>query len=111
MVWVTDDEIRAIAEHEGTTYGEILIHRTRLVGTRRSLQEYANGDCTYFDPQARRCTIYRARPAQCRTWPFWPNHLESPESWQRLQSFCPGTGQGAFVPLSEIERQAAVIDP
>lgn len=111
MVWVTEDEIRAIAEHEGTTYGEILIHRTRLVGTRRSLKEYPNGDCTYFDPQARRCTIYSVRPAQCRTWPFWPSHLESPETWQRVQSFCPGVGRGAFVPLAEIERQAAMIDP
>lgn len=108
---MTEEEIRAIAAHEGVSYGEILIHRTRLVGSRRSLKEYANGDCTYFDPQQRRCTIYSARPAQCRTWPFWPYHLISPEQWKRVQNFCPGVGQGNFVPLAEIERQAAVIDP
>ena len=27
------------------------------------------------------CSIYRARPAQCRTWPFWPENLLSKRDW------------------------------
>lgn len=111
VVWVTEEEIHAIAADRGETYGEILIHHTRLVGSRRSLKEFANGDCTFFDGATRRCTIYSSRPVQCRTWPFWPSNLASPEAWERLKPGCPGIGQGNLVPLEVIERQAAVIDP
>lgn len=106
---MTDEEIRQIAAVRETTFGEILLLHTRLVGGRRSLQEFANGDCTFFDPQTRRCTVYAARPRQCRTWPFWPSHLVSHEEWQRVQSVCPGTRTGPLIPLAEIERQAAEI--
>jgi hypothetical protein len=111
VVWVTDAEIRAIAETRGESYGDVLIHHTRLVGGRRSLKEFANGDCTFFDGQTRRCTIYSARPAQCRTWPFWPGNLVNREAWARVETVCPGATRGELVPLDVITTQAAVIDP
>jgi len=30
-----------------------------------------------------RCTVYNARPTQCRTYPFWDELLESSESWEK----------------------------
>ena len=104
-VWVTDDEIRRIAEHTGKTVGEVRLFHTRLVVGRTSLTEYANGDCTFFDGATRRCTIYEARPTQCRTWPFWPGYVETPEAWDSVRKDCPGAGRGDFVPLDEITRQ------
>ncbi len=111
VVWVTDEEIREIARVRGESYGEILIHHTRLVGGRRSLKEYANGDCTFFDGARRCCTVYSARPVQCRTWPFWPRHLESREAWMQVQKACKGVGRGSLVPLTVIRKQADQIDP
>lgn len=69
-VWVSESEIAQIAEFRKQSIGEIKIFHTRLVGAELSLTEFANGDCTFFDPASRRCTIYEARPSQCRTWPF-----------------------------------------
>ncbi len=106
-VWVTEDDVRRIAEASGKTLGEVRLFHTRLLGGRTSLTEYANGDCTFFDPQTRGCTVYAARPAQCRTWPFWPGNLESPETWRALRPGCPGAGVGDFVSLDEVERRAA----
>ena len=106
-VWVTDEELRGIAAATGKTPAEVRLFHTRLVGGRLSLTEYANGDCTFFDPERRNCTVYAARPAQCRTWPFWPGHLESPETWRQAGADCPGLGRGDFVSLEDIERQAA----
>ena len=108
-VWVSPEEIQAIADYRGETYGDVMIHRTRPVGMQRSLTEYANGDCTFFDGQTRGGTIYPGRPRQCRTWPFWESHLESPERWKHVQAACPGVGQGNLVPLEEIERRASEI--
>ena len=110
VVWVTEEEIRQIAEFRGKTVGETRLLDTRLVGGRVSLREYANGDCVYFDGATRRCTVYPVRPMQCRTWPFWNSNLESPADWKSIQSVCPGAGQGTFFSLEQIEAQAARVD-
>ncbi len=108
-VWVTEAELRAIAEYRGVSYGEVRYQDARPVGNDISLREHANGDCIYFDGQNRICTIYPVRPVQCRTWPFWDSNLISPETWQNLQPGCPGAGRGTFVALSEIQQRAAQI--
>jgi Fe-S-cluster containining protein len=104
-VWVTDDEICRIAEHTGKSVGEVRLFHTRIIGSRVSLTEFANGDCTFFDAGTRRCTIYPVRPAQCQTWPFWPANVESPQAWAKTQIACPGAGRGDFVSADEIVRR------
>ncbi|MGE3314245.1 MAG: YkgJ family cysteine cluster protein [Planctomycetaceae bacterium] len=111
VVWVNDEEIEAIAAATGKTPAEVRLFHTKLVRGRVSLTEFPNGDCTFFDSRTRKCTVYTARPRQCRTWPFWNSNLETPEDWAEVRAGgCPGAGQGAFVSLEEIERQASVID-
>lgn len=109
-VWVDDDELQQISEYLGKTVGEIRLRHTRLVGNRVSLTEYANGDCTFFDPETRQCRIYPVRPRQCRSWPFWNSNLETPEAWERTKQECPGAGCGEFVSLDEIESLKSLID-
>lgn len=109
-VWVNDDELAQIADYTGKSIGEVRLLHTRPVGRRVSLTEFANGDCTFFDPQTRRCKVYPVRPRQCRTWPFWRSNLATPESWQEAERVCPGSGTGELVSLKEIERRAGEID-
>ncbi len=106
-VWVGQDEIQQIAEYLDRSVGEIRLLHTRLARGRTSLTEFANGDCTFFDPRTRRCRVYPARPRQCQTWPFWRSNLVSPQSWKETQDACPGATCGDFVPVEEIERRAA----
>jgi len=110
FVWVDDEEIGQIAEYLGVSVGEVRLMSTRLHGNRVSLREYANGDCVFFDGASRKCTIYPARPKQCRTWPFWRSNINGPEDWERTQQECPGAGQGEFVSLEEIESRASAIE-
>lgn len=110
VVWVTDDELREIADYLGKPIGEIRLFHTRLIRGRMSLTEFANGDCTFFDPRGRKCTVYKARPVQCRTWPFWNSHLASPQAWQNVCEKCPGSGEGAFFSLEQIKERASRID-
>ena len=52
----------------------------------------------------KRCAVYQARPAQCRTWPFWPETM-SAKAWTKdVAKFCPGVGKGRVWPREEIER-------
>ncbi len=48
------------------------------------------------------CSVYSARPAQCRSYPFWPSLLHSPESWQQEAGYCEGIGRGPVVPPESI---------
>jgi Fe-S-cluster containining protein len=104
-VWVTPEEIGRIAERLGLTPDEFGRRYVRQVGARFSLVERPGGDCVFWD-RAAGCTIYAARPAQCRTWPFWPAHLAAPEAWRRVQRRCPGAGVGPVHSVEEIEAQA-----
>ena len=110
VVWVDQEEILQIAEYTGMTETELRLRNTRRVGRQISLTERENGDCSFLDKGTRRCTIYPVRPKQCRTWPFWNSNLESPEAWAEAAKGCPGMGQGNFIPLEEIQRQAAIVD-
>ena len=110
FVWVNKAEIEALAGEVGE--GEVLDFEdmyVRKVGIRKSLREFPNGDCVFFDNEARNCSVYHARPRQCRSWPFWDSNLRSPEDWQQTGELCPGCDSGELYQLEEIETQRAVI--
>ena len=104
-VWVNKAEIEAMAALLKMDFDKFQKKYVRLIGIRKSLLEFANGDCVFFDNQQRGCKIYDARPSQCRTWPFWDSNLNSPESWDDTAEHCPGCNNGPLVAFEEIERQ------
>jgi Fe-S-cluster containining protein len=107
-VWVSPEELAAIAASMQLSAAEFTNRHTRRVGKRRSLNEHSNGDCEFLRHEGgkRTCGIYAVRPLQCRTWPFWQSNLKSERSWQSAARGCPGMGRGAHHALPVI--QAAV---
>ncbi len=81
----------------------------RKIGVRKSLKEFPNGDCVFFDTDERNCTVYNARPRQCKTWPFWDSNLKTPEDWERTCEECPGSGKGKLYSLEQIVAQKSVM--
>jgi Fe-S-cluster containining protein len=53
-----------------------------------------------------RCTVYRAKPERCTTFPFWPELLESPDMWDDTAERCEGIGEGDVYTKEEIEQIA-----
>ena len=107
-VWVSDEEIAGIAELLGEPLEQVIAVHTRVAHRGRSLREKANGDCVFYDKTVG-CTIYAARPAQCRTWPFWDSNVRTPQAWQQTCTTCPGSGQGELFSAEEITRRLHVI--
>lgn len=103
FVWVNQEEINALAAAKEMTVTAFEEQYVRKVGVRRSLTEYASGDCVFFDGKTRKCTVYEARPRQCKTWPFWDSNLRSPETWKQTCDVCPGSGTGELYQLDDIE--------
>ncbi|HEY2882078.1 MAG TPA: YkgJ family cysteine cluster protein [Pirellulales bacterium] len=106
-VWVNADEIAALAKHLGQSIEDFEAKYVRRVGTRKSLIEYENGDCVFLAD--RKCSVYEARPRQCRTWPFWDSNIHSPKAWKKTCEVCPGSGVGKIYSVEEILKQAAVV--
>jgi len=108
-VWVNKAEIAAMAEEVNLPVDEFEKRYVREVGIRKSLIEYANGDCVFFDNKSRKCNVYAARPRQCRTWPFWDSTLRTPDAWQETCDVCPGSGKGKLYQLEAIEEQRKTV--
>lgn len=103
-VWVTPAELSALADHLREPVEVVRAACTRSALGRRTLREKENGDCVFYEPGAG-CTVYAARPTQCRTWPFWESTTETPEAWARTQSVCPGSRHGELISAEEITRR------
>jgi Fe-S-cluster containining protein len=111
-VWLTLDEAAAIASALGIAPQEMLARYTRRVGRRHTIiEDRRTRDCIFLcpsaggGPTARGCRIYAHRPVQCRTWPFWPSNLRSPEAWACAADRCPGINRGRLYSHDEIDQR------
>ncbi len=105
-VWVTREEINQLAETLHLT-PEIFIQKyTRRIGHRLSLIEDSKTfDCVFL--KDKKCTVYSARPKQCRTFPWWKENLTDRAAWEEAASRCEGINhpESEIVPLSVIQDQ------
>lgn len=106
-VWVTLPEIVRLAERLGLGLDAFGRAYLRRVGARYALLEHhTTGDCIFL--REAQCAVYEARPVQCRTFPFWPTHLASPEAWRQAATECEGIKDDArCVPFAEIQAAGA----
>lgn len=102
-VWVDEAEIVALANEMQMTPEDFERKFVRREGDGKSLTEYPDGDCIFLDPQSRKCSVYNARPTQCRTWPFWDSNLKRKKDWNDTCRICPGSGKGQLYGFDEIE--------
>ena len=66
-------------------------------------EKMKNGDCQFL--VNKRCSIYKARPTQCRTWPFWKENMKTKKWNNEIVKFCPGIGKGGIIKNKEIEKK------
>lgn len=89
-IWLTPSEAKQIAQLLECSYEEFVEKYLYKIGYRLSIQErtYEGGmACVFFDLEDRKCTIYSARPSQCRSFPFWDYFKERISEVERE---CPG---------------------
>lgn len=108
-VWVNKAEIETLSRRLKLSVEEFESRYVRSVGVRKSLVEFANGDCVFLDGKTRGCSVYEDRPRQCRTWPFWDSNVRTPQAWQQTCEVCPGSGKGQLVSVEEIKNRVATL--
>jgi len=105
-VWLSPQEIEAIASHLGLSQEKFLATYTRKIFGRISLKEdFVTYDCVFLE--GKKCQIYEVRPLQCRTFPWWKENLSAPASWKEAARHCEGIDHkdAPVIALSTIEEE------
>lgn len=74
-IWINKSEIENLAKHLNISVEELGMNYLMKAGYKYSLKEVKlaqdNYACVFFDLDKKQCSIYEARPSQCKTFPFW----------------------------------------
>ena len=116
----TEDEAVKMASHVKVSKEQFYSDYTRRRGNKKNkyyeLKELRTSsgdyDCIFLDrvtmPGKSICSLYDARPVQCRTWPFWEENLVSENVWKAVSKGvegCAGIGIGPVIPYTDIIKQ------
>jgi len=104
-VYLSENDLSRLANEFKMSYTEFVQTWCRWIpfnqeSERLALKEKSNFDCIFWNS---RCTVYQARPLQCRTFPFWDYILCSDEAWKNTGNDCPGINNGELRSKEEIE--------
>ena len=104
FVFLSEIDVAKLTQACGMRYNEFVKTYCRWVwaeaGECLSLREKSNFDCIFWD---KGCTVYNARPLQCRTFPFWDSITVSSVAWEAAAAECPGMNHGVLHGREEIE--------
>ena len=96
-VWLAGGEIERMAEMLGASAASFSArhvrstHDPRTGEARSALREVANegGRCTLLVGR-NTCSVYDARPAHCRAFPYWPSVMQTRDGFEAARATCPG---------------------
>jgi len=113
FVFLSQKDVSALTAALGMEYSEFVAVYCRWVptggsGQQLSLKEKSNYDCILWSSEQNGCSVYNARPVQCRAFPFWSSVLRSEKDWKSTALDCPGVDHGELVPFDTIEKWLAV---
>lgn len=104
FVWVSVDEMLRLAAFLRIEFEAFTRKYVRQSHNRYSLIEKPNRDCVFLREGG--CSVYDARPGQCRTYPFWPENVVNETAWQTESTQCPGISDASpLVSADEITHQ------
>lgn len=108
FVYLTREERQAMAKHLGLTTTVFTRKYCAKTDGVWHLKDGKGPECIFLE--GKRCAVYKVRPTQCRTWPFWPEVMNAKTWTKEVAAFCPGIGKGRRVDADEIrstlEKQA-----
>lgn len=74
-IWISKNEIFNLSNHLNMPLNDLVDNYLEKRGYKYSIKEVKlsedNYACIFFDLEKKQCSIYEARPIQCRTFPFW----------------------------------------
>jgi len=101
VVLISDEDVPKISKYLKLSIEDFLKRYTKKDGKKIFLIDREINDCIFLEDD--KCQIYPVRPAQCKTFPFWPQNLKSEKRWHIIMDECPGIGEGKEFSRQDIE--------
>ncbi|MBI3508037.1 MAG: YkgJ family cysteine cluster protein [Chlamydiia bacterium] len=104
-VYLSEQDVDHLSHYFGLKREAFLKKYTRYDGQYSLLDKPNTYDCIFL--KEKRCTVYEARPVQCRTFPWWPYNIGDEKQWQEAAVRCEGINhpEAPLVPTAHIEEQ------
>jgi Fe-S-cluster containining protein len=88
-VYLSLSDVERLANHFQISEKEFLQKYTRFIdGTYALLDRMGTEDCLFLKDN--KCSVYEARPSQCKTFPWWISNLREPKDWKEAGLKCEG---------------------
>lgn len=103
-VWLKEDDITRLTKFLEVDRETLLSKYCRKIGNRYSLIEDSKTyDCVFL--KENKCSLYNARPKQCRVYPFWDEVIKSKKDWDSEVHHCEGINHrdGKKISMEEIQ--------
>jgi Fe-S-cluster containining protein len=85
-VFLKKGDITAIVNHLRIKKSEFMKKFTMKAGKDKVSLKFPKKRCVFLTASG--CSVYEARPIQCKTFPFWEENFVSPQSWREVQEYC-----------------------
>lgn len=99
FVFVNEEEMQGMADSLKISLDLFKRKYTRKRNNQYALTERKIGPeeyaCVFLN--GKQCSVYQNRPQQCRTYPFWPENIHTPEAWALTARECEGINDEAPV--------------
>ena len=109
FVFLSPRDLIELACHYRISVQEFIDRYTRIVDGQICLLDAPKTDeCIFL--KDRKCSVYQARPIQCRTFPWWLHSIQSPASWHATAKDCEGIEHpdAPLVPGSQIAMESMI---
>jgi Fe-S-cluster containining protein len=88
-VFLSKTDLENLSQHFGLTEEAFLKEYARYIDGQYALLDRSSSyDCIFL--KENKCSVYEARPIQCRTFPWWIHHLREPSDWEEAANRCEG---------------------
>lgn len=105
FVYLSQNDLEKLSKAKNISQDDFITNFCRWVdiGEKEilSLIEKKNNDCIFWNNDG--CSVYKDRPFQCSSYPFWFSILRGGiESWKENSKDCPGINKGQLHSKEEI---------
>ncbi len=105
-IFLSPDDLEKLSSHCQLSIEQFVDQYTQRVDDQISLIDTPGTDACIF-LKNNQCSIYEARPIQCRTFPWWIQILDSKNAWERAAQSCEGINHpnAPLIPALHIEAE------
>ena len=102
-VYLNPDEAAALADELELSVREFRRRYAFVDEYGYTQLRFEDSTCVFLERDTNRCTVYGARPTQCRTFPFWRDLVADGKWTDEARALCEGIGRGPLHRPTEVE--------